>query len=38
MIRIADDKEYIAKINQLIEVRANKGKKDWYFNPHKKNF
>lgn len=33
--RLSDDKEYIRKIREYIEVKQNKTKQ-FYFNPHKK--
>ncbi|WP_042275194.1 hypothetical protein [Faecalimicrobium dakarense] len=32
LIRISDDDKYISKINELIESREQKGKKDKYYN------
>lgn len=32
LIRISDDDKYISKINELIESREKKGKKDKYYN------
>jgi hypothetical protein len=36
LIRLSDDGEYIRKIEELINVRKLKGKKQNYYNPHKK--
>lgn len=36
LIRLSNDDEYINKIQSLIDVRKNKGKKQFYFNPIKK--
>lgn len=36
LIRLSDDKLYINKIKELIKTRKSKGKKQLYFNPHKK--
>ena len=36
LIRLSDDTKYISKIEELINVRKQKGKKQNYFNPHKK--
>jgi hypothetical protein len=36
LIRLSDDAEYIGKIEELIETRKLKGKKQNYYNPHKK--
>lgn len=33
LIRISSDEIYIKKINELIEAREQKGKKDKYYNP-----
>lgn len=39
MVRLSDDKEYIEKINRLLESRKKKGKKQLYVNPNiKKSF
>jgi len=36
LIRLSDDENYISKIEELIETRKSKGKKQNYYNPHKK--
>lgn len=36
LIRLSDDEKYISKIEELINTRKNKGRKQDYFNPHKK--
>lgn len=36
LVRLSDNTDYQNKINKLIEVRANKGMKQNYFNPIKK--
>ena len=36
LIRLSDDENYISKIKELINTRNQKGKKDYYFNLHKK--
>lgn len=37
-IRIVDDEEYKRKLQDYYDVKANKGKKQNYYNPHKKRF
>lgn len=36
--RLSDDETYIRKIKEYIDVKQNKGKKQYYYNPHKKKF
>lgn len=36
--RLSDDDTYIRKIKEFIEVKQNKGRKQDYYNPHKKKF
>jgi hypothetical protein len=36
--RISDDEIYIRRVKEYIEVKQNKGKKQYYYNPHKKKF
>ena len=36
LIRLSDDDSYITKIKELIETRAQKGKKDKYYNSRHK--
>ena len=36
LIRLSDDDSYITKIKELIETRAQKGKKDKYYNSRNK--
>lgn len=36
LIRLSDNDKYSYKIQELIETRKSKGKKQYYFNPHKK--
>ena len=36
LIRLSDDDSYITKIQELIETRAKKGKKDKYYNSRHK--
>lgn len=33
MMRLSDDKNYIKKINEILEVRKQKGRKQHYVNP-----
>ena len=33
MMRLSDDKKYIRKINEILEVRKQKGRKQHYVNP-----
>lgn len=37
-IRIADDEEYKRKLQDYYDVKVNKGKKQFYYNPAKKRF
>lgn len=37
-IRLADDMEYKKKLQDYYDVKVNKGKKQNYYNPHKKKF
>ena len=37
-IRLADNEEYKRKLQDYYEVKLNKGKKQYYYNPHKKKF
>lgn len=37
-IRLADNEEYKRKLQEYYDVKLNKGKKQVYYNPHKKNF
>jgi hypothetical protein len=37
-IRLSDDETYINRLKDYIEVKKQKGKKQNYFNPHRKNF
>lgn len=36
MYRLSNDEKYRAKINEILEVRKQKGKKDYYYNPGRK--
>ena len=36
--RLSYDDNYVRKIKEYIEVKQNKGKKQVFYNPHKKNF
>ncbi len=37
-IRIANDEEYIRKLQDYYDVKINKGIRQQYYNPHKKRF
>lgn len=37
-IRLSDDKEYTRKLEEYLAVKLNKGRKEMYYNPHKKKF
>lgn len=38
MYRLSDDDNYRSKIETILEVRKQKGKREHYFNPHLKKF
>ncbi len=37
-VRLTEDEEYKQKLKDYYDVKLNKGKKQKYFNPHKKRF